>query len=77
MEAESRKRAHVGDDDLVQKKKRVLSSANGSPHVNGVAEKEEPTDTDDLEVKNGFRELQYVVNDVAVAIALSQGGYLS
>lgn len=55
MEAESRKRPHVDEGDPVQTKKRVLASANGSPHVNGIAETEEPSDGNNLEVMIALR----------------------
>ena len=51
---ESRKRPHTEEgDEPVQTKKRLVSGANGSPHVNGVVtEVDEPTDGDNLEVFN-------------------------
>lgn len=48
---ESRKRQHIDDGEPLLAKKRVLTSPDGSPHVNGViAEPDEPTDGDNLEV---------------------------
>jgi E3 ubiquitin-protein ligase BRE1 len=48
---ESRKRPHLDDGEPLQAKKRALASPNGTPYINGVvAETEEPTDNDSLEV---------------------------
>ena len=52
MHAESRKRPHADEDDSSANKRRVLSSANGSPQPNGFdPEQDEPT-LDNLEVYN-------------------------
>lgn len=57
---ESRKRQHIDDLEHVSQKKRVLTSPNGAPHVNGVVSEngtEEPNPTDDnLEVIQTSRE---------------------
>jgi hypothetical protein len=47
---ESRKRPHVEEETTVTAKKRVLSDTNGSPHVNGVLDQEEPGEGDNIEV---------------------------
>lgn len=47
---ESRKRPHVEEETNVTAKKRVLSDTNGSPHVNGVVDQQEPAEGDNLEV---------------------------
>ncbi|KII92834.1 hypothetical protein PLICRDRAFT_51174 [Plicaturopsis crispa FD-325 SS-3] len=48
---ESRKRPHVEDGDVLHPKKRLMTSANGSPHTNGVVtEVEEPNDASNLEL---------------------------
>jgi hypothetical protein len=47
---ESRKRPHVEEETTITAKKRVLSDTNGSPHVNGVLDQEEPAEGDNLEV---------------------------
>ena len=47
---ESRKRPHVEEESTVIAKKRVLSDTNGSPHVNGVLDQEEPAEGDNIEV---------------------------
>lgn len=45
------KRAHADEDEPSVTKKRVLSGANGSPHVNGiVADHDDPKDGDNIEV---------------------------
>jgi hypothetical protein len=47
---EPRKRPHVEEENTVSAKKRVLSDTNGSPHVNGVLDQEEPAEGDNIEV---------------------------
>ncbi|KAF9454051.1 BRE1-domain-containing protein [Macrolepiota fuliginosa MF-IS2] len=49
MHSESRKRPHADDDDTSTNKKRVLTSANGSPQPNGLNNEDEPT-LDNLEL---------------------------
>lgn len=49
---ESRKRPHSTEGEPTIQKKRILTGANGTPHVNGVVSgPEEPNDADNLEVK--------------------------
>jgi E3 ubiquitin-protein ligase BRE1 len=62
MEVESRKRPHTGEEDRIQTKKRVLTTTNGSPHVNGT-EPEERMQMDNLEVKKGLVNLSFALND--------------
>lgn len=50
MYPESRKRPHADDDDTTANKKRVLISANGSPHPNGVNDEQDELTLDNLEV---------------------------
>lgn len=51
MYTESRKRSHSVEDEPTIQKKRVLTGANGTPHVNGiVSDTDEPKDGDNLEV---------------------------
>jgi E3 ubiquitin-protein ligase BRE1 len=73
---ESRKRPYAEEDDEpVQTKKRLLTTVNGSPHVNGVVtEVEEPTDGDNLEVTNSPQAF-CVLNSLYSTIAVSQGCY--
>jgi hypothetical protein len=47
---DTRKRPHVEEENSVSAKKRVLSDTNGSPHVNGVLDQEEPAEGDNIEV---------------------------
>jgi E3 ubiquitin-protein ligase BRE1 len=48
---ESRKRPLADEDDsVVAAKKRILTGANGSPHVNGVAEHDDEAFGEKLEV---------------------------
>ena len=46
---ESRKRPLSDEDDSVVTKKRILTGANGSPHVNGVAEHDDEAFGEKLE----------------------------
>ena len=46
---ESRKRPLTDEDDSVVAKKRILTGANGSPHVNGVAEHDDEAFGEKLE----------------------------
>lgn len=48
---DSRKRPYSDDEDIVAAKKRVLTGPNGTPHVNGNNEQEEPTENDNIEVR--------------------------
>jgi len=48
---DSRKRPYSDDEDSVTAKKRVLTGPNGTPHVNGNNEQEEPTENDNIEVR--------------------------
>ena len=46
---ESRKRPLADEDNSVVTKKRILTGANGSPHVNGVAEHDDEAFGEKLE----------------------------
>lgn len=47
---DSRKRPLADDDESAVTKKRILTGANGSPHVNGIADIDEEAFGEKLEV---------------------------
>ena len=51
---ESRKRPLADDDDSVVTKKRILSGANGNPHVNGAAEHDDEAFGEKLEANSSL-----------------------
>lgn len=62
---ESRKRPHSTEDEPIIQKKRVLTSVNGTPHVNGVvSDTEEPKEQDNLEVRL-YRRFKGISNNQA------------
>lgn len=62
LNMESRKRPHSIEDEPTIQKKRILTSVNGTPHVNSVvSDADEPRDDENLEVNTAWSILlQYI-----------------
>jgi len=77
---ESRKRPLADEDDSVVTKKRILTGANGNPHVNGVAEHDDEAFGEKLEANYSplkLTDLIHTLTSQTFSLALPEGSYLS
>jgi hypothetical protein len=75
---ESRKRPLADEDDSVVTKKRILTGANGSPHVNGVAEHDDEAFGEKLEaILLSNRHILYTLVSQTFLLAFPERSYLS